>query len=272
MPGAPGDAERSALPRARLSLDAPGVWRAIDFVSDLHLSAAMPLTVAAWQRWLRETDADAVLILGDLFEVWVGDDAASLPFERLCVEALADCSSRRTLGVMAGNRDFLLGAAFVESSGALGMTEPTVLTAFGQRLLLTHGDLLCLGDHDYQTFRRQVRGQRWQREFLAKPLAERQRIAASIRSESRSRQLLYGREAVDIDPAASARWLREHRCSVLVHGHTHRPGSDAVAPGLERQVLSDWDLDDPSHPRAQVLRLTARGFERRLPFVPAAAR
>lgn len=257
---APPDA--ALPPPAPFRFAAPESWRAIDFVSDLHLSAALPRTRQALARHLAETPADAVFVLGDLFELWVGDDARTRPFEHACVEMLAEASSHRTLAFMAGNRDFLLGAAMRQDCGLLGLPDPTVLDAWGRPVLLMHGDALCLDDEEYQAFRREVRARRWQQDFLAKPLAERLAIAAEIRRRSTERRRFDSRPDADLDAEAMAGWMRAVGASVLVHGHTHRPASEAIAPGLERHVLSDWDLDDPAAPRAEVLRLTREGFAR----------
>ena len=247
---------------------APKAWRAIDFISDLHLSPALPRTVEVWARHLRETPADAVFILGDLFEVWVGDDASALPFERHCVDVIAEATSRRCIAFMVGNRDFLLGYRALRDSGMMGLPDPTVLTAWGQRILLTHGDALCLDDTDYQAFRREVRSDRWQQAFLGQPLAQRQKIAAAIRSESQSRRRFDGAMNSDADAGTAVAWLHATGAAEMVHGHTHRPGSEALAPGFKRHVLSDWDLDDPVAPRAEVLRLQRGGFERLAPAGP----
>jgi UDP-2,3-diacylglucosamine hydrolase len=256
-----------ALP-AFFELAAPRHWRAIDFISDLHLSPALPRTLAAWAGHLRNTSADAVFILGDLFEVWVGDDSRDLPFERHCVDVLADASSRRHVAFMVGNRDFLLGAAMLKACGVMALPDPTVLTAWGQRILLSHGDALCLNDTAYQTFRSEVRAAAWQAAFLGKPLTERLRIAAEIRQVSESRRRFDGDSGADIDAGAAVGWMHAMGTAEMVHGHTHRPGSSTLAPGFKRHVLSDWDLDstgaDPT-PRAEVLRLTRDGFERRPP-------
>lgn len=237
-------------------------WRVIDFVSDLHLSPALPLTQAALARHLAETPADAVFVLGDLFEVWIGDDARALPAERALVDLLADAAARRHIAFMAGNRDFLVGRAMLQACGMMGLPDPTVLSAWGQRLLLTHGDALCLADTEYQAFRREVRGAAWQRAFLERPLAERSAIAADIRRKSEARRRFDGRPDVDVDTATAVAWLHATGAAEMVHGHTHRPGSDELAPGFKRHVLSDWDLDDTTHPRAEVLRLTRDGFTR----------
>ena len=111
---------------------APRDWKAIDFISDLHLCEALPRTFDAWAAHLRHTPADAVFILGDLFEVWVGDDARTLPFERRCAEVMAEAASHRSLAFMAGNRDFLLGTAMLRVTGMMGLPDPTVLDAWGR--------------------------------------------------------------------------------------------------------------------------------------------
>jgi len=259
-----GAAPGVALP-AFHELAAPKAWRTIDFISDLHLSPALPRTLQAWAAYLRETPADAVFMLGDLFEVWVGDDARSLPFEHHCVDLIAEAASRRSVAFMAGNRDFLLGAAMLQDCGLMGLPDPTVLDAWGQRVLLTHGDALCLADTDYQAFRREVRSDAWQREFLAKPLAERLQIAAEIRRQSQSRQRFDGMRDADVDTGTAVAWMHAMGTAEMVHGHTHRPGSQLLAPGFKRHVLSDWDLDDAERPRAEVLRLSRDGFERLAP-------
>ena len=238
-------------------------WRAVDFISDLHLCAALPRTFAAFEAHLDHTSADAVFILGDLFEAWVGDDMAQHGFEHQCVQAMAHAASRRQLAFMVGNRDFLAGGELLRQSGAMGLPDPTVLNAWGQRVLLSHGDALCLADTRYQTFRREVRSTAWQSAFLARPLAERLKIAAGIRQASHGSQVrsqFDGAADADIDSAEAVHWMHAMGTPEMVHGHTHRPGSSSLAPGFKRHVLSDWDLDTAQ--RAEVLRLTRDGFER----------
>lgn len=249
------------------AIAAPTGWGAIDFLSDLHLSPALPRTAAAWREHLLHTRADAVVLLGDLFEVWVGDDSRALPFEASCVDAMRQASARLTLMVMVGNRDFLMGEALLSDCGAVQLQDPTVMEAFGVRALLAHGDAWCLSDTEYQDFRRVVRGAPWQREFLARPLADRQRIAADIRRESAARRRYDGDADADLDPDAVAEAMRRTGTTVLVHGHTHRPGSGPYAVGV-RHVLSDWDLDQGG--RAEVLRWTRDGFRRVPPEGPGA--
>lgn len=262
MSAAAAPADDRALPEA-FELVAPPHWRAIDFISDLHLAEDMPRTFAAWAAHLQQTPAEAVVVLGDLFELWVGDDARRHPFAERCLQAMAQAARRLALFVMVGNRDFLLGEAALFEAGATALPDPTLLAAFGQRVLLTHGDALCLGDAAYQAFRAQVRSPEWQHEFLARPLEERLRIAREIRQVSQTRRAFDGDSSADIDATEALRWLRDHRAVQLVHGHTHRPQSEVLAPGVMRHVLSDWDLDNAqSGPRAEVLRLRPGGFER----------
>jgi UDP-2,3-diacylglucosamine hydrolase len=262
--GGPSSAGPTTVPTPALppyfELQAPTAWQQIDFVSDLHLCEAMPRTLEAFGAHLFATTADAVFILGDLFEVWVGDDARQLPFERRCIELLAAAASRVQLAFMVGNRDFLLGPATLRACGMMALPDPAVLSAWGQSILLSHGDELCLADRPYQAFRREVRSADWQARFLARPLAERQALAAQMRQASQGRRQFDGAPEVDVDPAEAVRWMHGLGAAELVHGHTHRPGSNLLAPGYKRHVLSDWDLDAGT--RAEVLRLSRDGFVR----------
>ena len=247
---------------------APAAWRAIDFLSDLHLSAQTPRTFEALARHLAHTPADAVFILGDLFEAWVGDDARHEGFEADCAAMLREATTRRPVAFMHGNRDFLVGADFLEACGLCLLADPTLLVAFGQRLLLSHGDLLCTGDVDYQRYRSQVRTPEWQAAFLARPLAERRRVALQMREQSRQHQAQQAaamNDFFDVDADSAANWLQAAGASILLHGHTHRPADHAVAPGLIRHVLSDWDLDTPGAARGDVLRWCAEGLSRVAP-------
>lgn len=248
---------------------APAHWRAIDFISDLHLSASHPATVAAWRSHLLHTEADAVFMLGDLFELWVGDDAMAQPFEAACSATMRGAARQRQLAFLVGNRDFLLGSRMAAASGVQLLEEPVCLQAFGQRTLLCHGDALCVADVEYQAFRSMVRGADWQRDFLARPLAQRLAIAADIRGQSEARKRFDGAVWADADAALATAWLSQADAQVLVHGHTHRPGTHALPDGRIRHVLSDWDLD-AAPPRAEVLRWSARGFERLAPADAAA--
>lgn len=235
----------------------------VEFASDLHLSAGMPRTLAAFEAWLARTHADAVFLLGDLFEVWPGDDALSLPFEQQVAGVLARAAQQRPVHVQRGNRDFLLGPAFFQATGCRDLPDPCAVSAFGQTVVLSHGDALCLADVDYQRFRARVRQPAWQAALLAQPLQQRLALAAQMRDASRSHNA--SRDPVtfaDADPVLAGHWLQQAGAGVLIHGHTHRPASEARPEGWQRHVLSDWDLDGPGPARAEVLRWTAEGFHR----------
>lgn len=258
-----------------MQLQAPATWRTVDLISDLHLQASEPATFAAWQHYMANTSADAVLILGDLFEVWVGDDAvAHNSFLQTCAHVLQNTGERLYLGLMHGNRDFLLGESFVRQFHAHLLNDPTLLTLGDASWLLTHGDALCTADVEYQAFRSQVRTPQWAHTFLNTPLAERQAMARHIRSQSELRKQA-GADPIsyaDADPALCLQWLTQAQTSTLIHGHTHQ-AADHLLPGRlpgeangtasRRLVLSDWDLNaQPA--RAQVLRLSANGEYRRI--------
>lgn len=244
-------------------LKAPASWRTVDFIADLHLHAQDEATFEAWQHYLAHTSADAVFILGDLFELWVGDDAVleggapeagADPFGARCAQVLRSAAQHTKLFFMHGNRDFLVGQAFLEHCQTQFLPDPSVLEFGAQRWLLTHGDALCLADTDYQRFRQQVRNPAWQQEFLARPLAQRQSTARELRRHSE--QLKSGAtDYADVDAGAARTWLTAAQAQSMIHGHTHRPAVHALGPGQQRWVLSDWDCAGAAA-RAQVLRLT----------------
>lgn len=243
------------------SCQAQPAWRSIDLLSDVHLHADMPRTFAAWRRHLLTTPADAVLMLGDLFEVWIGDDAAASGFHADCAAVLREASCHKALAFLPGNRDFLVGDALLAAAGVQRLADPTVLSAFGGRWLLSHGDALCLADTAYLQFRAQVRNPAWQQAFLALPLAERERQAGAMRDASTAHQAELGPERwSDVDDAAAAQWLAAAGCTALIHGHTHRPASHTLPGGGVRHVLGDWDFDHGA-PRARALRLSADGLQ-----------
>jgi len=244
-------------------LNAPPSWQCIDFVSDLHLHAGLPRTAQALADYLRNTPADAVLILGDLFEAWVGDDMRHTGFEADCTAFLTEAGKRLHLGLMVGNRDFLLGRDMIQACHAHALPDPTLLHAFGQNVLLTHGDAMCLADTSYLRFRAQVREPAWRDAFLTKPLTDRLAVARQMREASASHQHQQTQDNwADVDEVAAGAAMASAKSTDLVHGHTHRPQSAPFGiKGGTRHVLSDWDLDG-DHPRAEVLRLSAQGFER----------
>lgn len=244
-------------------LTAPPSWRELEFISDLHLQASEPATCAVWQRHMAHTSADAVFILGDLFEAWVGDDVLATPpgdFERHCAHALLTTASQRPVYAMHGNRDFLLGTTFAQACHITLLPDPTVLCLGGERWALAHGDALCLDDTAYMAFRAQVRQPDWQQAFLQRPLAERQAIARAMRDHSEKSQRsahAQGMPWADVHPDAVSALLDLTQATTLLHGHTHRPATHRLERGRQRVVLSDWDA--AAHPpRAEVLRLTVR--------------
>jgi UDP-2,3-diacylglucosamine hydrolase len=237
----------------------------VDLISDLHLQASETATFEAWRDYMARTPAQAVLILGDLFEVWVGDDAAAQdPFLQSCAEVLRQATQRLHVAFMPGNRDFLVGPDFLKACGVQALIDPSVLELGTQRILLSHGDALCLDDKPYQAFRLQARSAEWQQAFLAKPLAERQEFARSLRALSES-QKHEGMSFADADPAMSQFWLAHAQADRLVHGHTHRP-ADHPLGAAQRHVLSDWSLDQAPF-RTQVMRLQRDGEMSRIDWL-----
>lgn len=244
-------------------LRAESAWASLDFISDVHLHAGDMPTFEAWRRYLLNCDADALFILGDLFEAWPGDDAADAPgFAQDCALALAQVSSTRPVFLMHGNRDFLLGDSMAQRCGLRLLPDPTVLDFAGVRWLLSHGDALCLADADYQRFRAEVRAPAWQSRFLAKPLAEREAMARDMRDASQAHQRVAAPWA-DVDDAAALAWLQTAGARTLIHGHTHRPQTHTLVAHHQRIVLSDWDASaTPS--RMQALRLRDDGSVQRI--------
>jgi UDP-2,3-diacylglucosamine hydrolase len=254
-------AEGMALP-AFAELVAPPAWHSVDLISDLHLQRDEAATVDAWRGYLETTPADALFILGDLFEVWVGDDAALEPgFEAQCADLLRDTAARRPVYLMHGNRDFLIGGRFAAQCGLTLLADPTVLVLHGERWLLSHGDQLCLEDTEYLKFRAEVRTPQWQHAFLGRPLAERRALARHMRTQSEARKADPRMVWADVDAGAARAWLRDAGARTLIHGHTHRPAVHDLGDGQQRIVLSDWDA--AAHPpRAQALCLSAAGVQR----------
>jgi UDP-2,3-diacylglucosamine hydrolase len=250
------------LPQPVHSVQAPPHWQRVDFISDLHLDAHESATFDAWAQHMVHTPADALFILGDLFEVWVGDDNPD-PFAQQCIAVLKATAQRLPVYFMCGNRDFLVGTDLLKATGMHGLDDPTVLdlgphgNAKPTRILLSHGDALCLDDRDYLAFRTQVRQPEWQAAFLAKPLAERQAYARDVRNRSEALKRSHTAYPdftgyADVDSQAAIAWLKATAAQVLLHGHTHKPAVHDLGEGLSRWVLSDWHADS-TPPRLEVL-------------------
>lgn len=220
------------------------------FISDIHLHPSRPRTAQAFFDFLQieARRASRLYMLGDIFEHWAGDDDLALDFHQTIAAALRSLGDA---GVevfwIGGNRDFLLGEGFAQASGAVEIEDPHVADIGGLRVVLTHGDAYCLDDSDYQAFRRQVRDPNWQRQFLAMPLEQRKAMIEGFRSESREASRMKSAEIMDVSPDAIAELLERGRASVIIHGHTHRPGRHVHAvrdEACERYVLPDWEYDD----------------------------
>ena len=215
------------------------------FISDLHLDATRPDATRAFHRFLekRASSAEALYILGDLFEAWVGDDDDD-PLAREVIEALAELTSGGTPAWFAhGNRDFLVRENFSRRSGVKLLPDSKVVELGGERVLLMHGDSLCTDDHDYQEFRSMVRDPKWQAQFLALPLMARRALAAQARDASRLSISGKPMEIMDVNATAVAEAMRANEVRRLIHGHTHRPAVHEFELGGEpatRIVLGDW--------------------------------
>ena len=230
------------------------------FVSDLHLDPERPAVTALFLEFLadRASDAEALYILGDLFEAWLGDDDDS-PHSRAVCEGLRACAAGGTpVYIMHGNRDFLLGDVFAEQSGARLLEDPSVIELYGTLTLLMHGDLLCTDDTAYMAFRKMVHDPAWQADMLARPLAERQATASEMRATSRTQTAGKPESIMDVNQATVIDYMTEHGVQQLIHGHTHRPAMHDVAlagqPG-RRIVLGDW------YEQGSVLECSADGCE-----------
>lgn len=212
------------------------------FASDLHLSAQHPQGLDELRQLVERTPAaDALYLLGDIFEYWVGDDDLREPFNEAVAEALHD--ARCPVYLMHGNRDFLLGHAFEVAAGATLLPEPTLIDLYGTPTLLLHGDTLCTDDIGYQRFRAVVRRGWVQMLFLRLPHAWRRRFAGYTRQRSRSAQARVPMAVLDVTPRAVDAVLRETGAPRLLHGHTHRPAQHKLKVAgreCERWVLADW--------------------------------
>jgi UDP-2,3-diacylglucosamine hydrolase len=219
------------------------------FISDLHLDPQRPHIVDLYTELLagEARRADALYILGDLFESWIGDDDDAALAARVAEATRALRDSGVPVWFMHGNRDFLLGADYAARAGMTLLADPSVVELGGERVLLMHGDTLCTDDVEYLKFRALVRDPRWQAQFLAKPLAERHAFAAQARGESRRHASAAKPEIMDVNEEAVAAAMRTHGVHKLIHGHTHRPAThrfDLDGRLAERVVLGDWYEQD----------------------------
>jgi UDP-2,3-diacylglucosamine hydrolase len=217
------------------------------FISDLHLQESHPRTAEAFFRFLAEraSQAEALYLLGDIFEYWAGDDDLATPFHQRVVDALRTLSdSGVAVYWMAGNRDFLVGQEFARAAGLSLLPDPWVVSIGGQQIALVHGDAQCTDDLKYMAFRAQVRDPAWQQQFLGMPLAQRKAIIAGLREGSRQAHGEKSYEIMDVTADAVSALHEATGADIIIHGHTHRPALHLdQATGRRRYVLPDWELD-----------------------------
>ena len=215
------------------------------FISDLHIDASRPAITDQFLGFLaaEAVRADALYILGDLFESWVGDDAADSS-QAAAIEGIHTLTSRGVpCFVMHGNRDFLLSEQFCRMSGAQLLPDPLIVTLYGERVLVMHGDALCTDDRAYQRLRATVREPAWQRQFLALPIASRRALAGAARAGSQAHTAAVEYAITDVNAGSVAAALRGAGTATLLHGHTHRPAIHALQVDgrpCTRIVLGDW--------------------------------
>ncbi|UMZ09929.1 UDP-2,3-diacylglucosamine diphosphatase [Pseudomonas sp. MPFS] len=241
-------------------------------ISDLHLEEQRPDITRAFLDLLggRARGAEALYILGDFFEVWIGDDAMT-PYQLSICQALRELSDSGTqVFLMHGNRDFLLGKAFCKAAGATLLKDPCVVELYGEPVLLMHGDSLCTRDEAYQRMRRYLRNplSLWILRNL--PLRTRHKLARKLRNESRAQTRMKANDIVDVTPDEVPRVMQQHGVRTLVHGHTHRPAIHKLQIGeqaAKRIVLGDWDR------QGWALQVDEQGFHLAafdfMPCVPA---
>ena len=234
--------------------------RAILLISDLHLSAAYPQTVQLFLDFLQKTaaQADALFILGDLFDAWIGDDNNAAPFPAIRHQLASLTAAGTAVFVQHGNRDFLLGVDFCRHTGAQLLAEEAVIDLFGTPTLLMHGDTLCTDDLAYQQARLFLRNPAFIQDFLAKPLDERAAIAAEYRQRSGEATSLLASDIMDVNADAVQAAMRKHHVTRLIHGHTHRQARHNFTldgQNAERIVLGEWHAD-----QGMALQVTADGI------------
>ena len=215
------------------------------FISDLHLEAQRPEIGEQFLAFLAgpARDADAVYVLGDLFEVWLGDDDPSPYYAQMksAIRELAD--SGVPVFFMHGNRDFMIGGAFAAEAGVTLLSDPHPLELHGKKVLLSHGDALCTDDVEYQQVRVMTRNSEWQAMMMAKSIEERIAFALQAREKSMARHATMEEEIADVNQDAVEQTIQRYEVDVLLHGHTHRPAVHSFHVGdrpVHRIVLGDW--------------------------------
>ncbi len=216
------------------------------FISDLHLDEKRPDIVRAFYHFLvqKAAKAEALYVLGDIYEAWVGDDDDA-ELARSSVKAFKKLSDSGTqLYFLHGNRDFLLGEQFAIETGGTLLSDPCKIDLYGTPTLLMHGDSLCTADIEYQQVRVQLRSAEWQQQLLSQPLAARRQLAEQLRMASSEATSNKAEDIMDVTPEEVTKVMQAHRCLELIHGHTHRPAEHDFTidnQPAKRTVLGDWD-------------------------------
>lgn len=231
------------------------------FISDLHLTHQRPAVTSLFLTFLAEqaASADALYILGDLFEYWIGDEALELEVVRPIIDGLSKLTATGTpVYVMRGNRDVLLGSDFERACGCQLLEDPTVIDLNGETTLISHGDYLCTDDVEYQEFRKMVRNPEWQRRFLARDMEERETIARTYREISMANAAEKSPDIMDVNQHAVEQAMSDHNVRQMIHGHTHRPAIHKFKlenKNCKRIVLGDW------YDQGSMLRCDQNGCE-----------
>ena len=215
------------------------------FISDLHLSGERENITELFIKFLdqRASKADALYILGDLYEVWPGDDMIQTDYLSSITKMKQLSDNGLPLFIMQGNRDFLMAEKFSEVSGATLIEDPTIIDLYGTPTLLMHGDTLCTDDVDYQKFRTMVRNPKWKKEFFALPNEERLAMTTKYRKVSKEATSKKSMNIMDVNQQAVETAMQEHNIKQLIHGHTHRPAIHEFSVDnnkMKRIVLGDW--------------------------------
>ena len=212
------------------------------FISDIHLSKDNPHLTDAFKTFLIESKevCTHLFILGDLFEIWIGDDDDNSFHQEIKTTLSEFTSNGPQTFFMHGNRDFLIGETFANEVGILILSDPYTLNINGLNVILSHGDFLCTDDVDYMDFRNKVRSEEWQKDFLSKSIDERNEIANSLRSGSKDATSEKSLEITDANPEAINDFIQKNQPDIFIHGHTHRPKIHE-SNLFKRVVLGDWD-------------------------------
>ncbi len=238
-------------------------------ISDLHLDSSQPEIVATFCDFIatQATQADALYILGDLFEYWIGDDHTTIHSQAVITSLNQLAATGVPIYFMHGNRDFLLGQQFADQANCQLLTDPSVVELYGTKVLLMHGDTLCTDDEDYLRFRAKVRDHDYQQRFLRRPLWLRKIIAYLMRTISKIRIRFKTANIMDVTPTAVTEAMKNHRVNILIHGHTHRPAIHEFIidqQSVKRIVLSAWH----SHGNVLICKPNAEFILKDFPLIP----